>query len=187
MDANAAGPGGLVAPKIWRDKPVGELAPAHAVLDVIEEEDLCAPHCLLKQPRCGRRRFKSCLGTSPNAMIPESSTALAVELHLCARPAELTPLSSPFHGCFLGERAGIPKGVFSAWIPSSDASAIAKNSVATPKWPRLPLTGALRVVVKILMEQGLHVKRISMELGGNAPFIVFDDADVDAAVQGEAR
>ncbi|KAG1649040.1 Glutarate-semialdehyde dehydrogenase DavD [Nymphon striatum] len=42
MDANAAGPGGLVAPKIWRDKPVGELAPAHAVLDVIEEEDLCA-------------------------------------------------------------------------------------------------------------------------------------------------
>lgn len=119
----------------------------------------------------------------PNAMIARKvAPALAVGCTFVARPAELTPLSA-LAMAVLGERAGIPKGVFSV-IPSSDASAIGKELCANTKVAKITFTGSTRVG-KILMEQGAAtVKKVSMELGGNAPFIVFDDADVDAAVEG---
>ncbi|MEO1640459.1 MAG: NAD-dependent succinate-semialdehyde dehydrogenase [Pseudomonadota bacterium] len=119
----------------------------------------------------------------PNAMIARKvAPALAVGCTFVARPAELTPLSA-LAMAVLGERAGIPKGVFSA-VPSSDASAVGKELCVNPKVAKITFTGSTRVG-KILMEQGAAtVKKVSMELGGNAPFIVFDDADVDAAVEG---
>ena len=119
----------------------------------------------------------------PNAMIARKvAPALAVGCTFVARPAELTPLSA-LAMAVLGERAGIPKSVFSV-IPSSDASAVGQELCANPKVAKITFTGSTRVG-KILMEQGAAtVKKVSMELGGNAPFIVFDDADVDAAVEG---
>ncbi|MEL6416631.1 MAG: NAD-dependent succinate-semialdehyde dehydrogenase [Pseudomonadota bacterium] len=119
----------------------------------------------------------------PNAMIARKvAPALAVGCTFVARPAELTPLSA-LAMAVMGERAGIPKGVFSV-VPSSDASAVGKEFCANPKVAKITFTGSTRVG-KILMEQGAAtVKKVSMELGGNAPFIVFDDADVDSAVEG---
>ncbi len=119
----------------------------------------------------------------PNAMIARKvAPALAVGCTFVARPAELTPLSA-LAMAVLGERAGIPNGVFNV-IPSSDASAIGKELCANTKVAKITFTGSTRVG-KILMEQAAStVKKVSMELGGNAPFIVFDDADVDAAVEG---
>jgi len=119
----------------------------------------------------------------PNAMIARKvAPALAVGCAFVARPAELTPLSA-LGMAVLGERAGIPAGVFNV-IPSSDASAIGKELCANTKVAKITFTGSTRVG-KILMEQGAAtVKKVSMELGGNAPFIVFDDADIDAAVEG---
>lgn len=119
----------------------------------------------------------------PNAMIARKvAPALAVGCTFVARPAELTPLSA-LAMAVLGERAGIPAGVFSV-IPSSDSSAVGKELCANIKVAKITFTGSTRVG-KILMQQGAStVKKVSMELGGNAPFIVFDDADVDAAVEG---
>lgn len=119
----------------------------------------------------------------PNAMIARKvAPALAVGCTFVARPAELTPLSA-LAMAVLGERAGIPAGVFNV-IPSSNSSAVGKELCANSKVAKITFTGSTRVG-KILMEQGAAtVKKVSMELGGNAPFIVFDDADVDAAVEG---
>lgn len=119
----------------------------------------------------------------PNAMIARKvAPALAVGCTFVARPAELTPLSA-LAMAVLGERAGIPSGVFSV-IPSSDSSGVGKELCANTKVAKITFTGSTRVG-KILMQQAAStVKKVSMELGGNAPFIVFDDADVDAAVEG---
>lgn len=119
----------------------------------------------------------------PNAMIARKvAPALAVGCTFVARPAELTPLSA-LAMAVLGERAGIPAGVFNV-IPSSDAAGIGKELCANPKVAKITFTGSTRVG-KILMEQcASTIKKMSLELGGNAPFIVFDDADVDAAVEG---
>lgn len=119
----------------------------------------------------------------PNAMIARKvAPALAVGCTFVARPAELTPLSA-LAMAVLGARAGMPEGVFNV-VPSSDASAIGKELCTNTKVAKITFTGSTRVG-KILMEQGAAtVKKVSMELGGNAPFIVFDDADIDAAVEG---
>src|SRR5258707_9845760 len=82
----------------------------------------------------------------------------------------------------LGERAGIPKGVFS--VVTGSSSAIGGEITSNPIVRKLTFTGST-AVGKILLEQcSKTVKKASMELGGNAPFIVFDDADLDAAVEG---
>jgi len=119
----------------------------------------------------------------PNAMIARKvAPALAVGCTFVARPAELTPLSA-LAMAVLGERAGIPAGVFNV-IPSSDSPAIGKELCTSPKVAKITFTGSTRVG-QILMEQcAPTIKKMSLELGGNAPFIVFDDADVDAAVEG---
>ncbi|WP_373236141.1 NAD-dependent succinate-semialdehyde dehydrogenase [Cohaesibacter celericrescens] len=119
----------------------------------------------------------------PNAMIARKvAPALAVGCAFVARPAELTPLSA-LAMAVLAERAGIPKGIFNV-LPNSDASAAGQELCANPKVAKITFTGSTRVG-QILMRQCANgIKKMSLELGGNAPFIVFDDADLDAAVEG---
>lgn len=119
----------------------------------------------------------------PNAMIARKvAPALAVGCTFVARPAELTPLSA-LAMAVLAERAGIPAGVFNV-IPSSDSAGVGKELCSNEKVAKITFTGSTRVG-KILMNQCSNtIKKMSLELGGNAPFIVFDDADLDAAVDG---
>ncbi|OWY03688.1 succinate-semialdehyde dehydrogenase (NADP(+)) [Thioclava sp. F1Mire-8] len=119
----------------------------------------------------------------PNAMIARKlAPALAAGCTFVGRPSELTPLSA-LAMAVLAERAGIPAGVFNI-IPGVDAAGMGEELCANPKVAKITFTGSTRVG-KILMRQGAEtVKKISLELGGNAPFLVFDDADLDAAVDG---
>ncbi len=119
----------------------------------------------------------------PNAMIARKvAPALAVGCTFVARPAELTPLSA-LAMAVLAERAGIPAGVFNV-IPSTDSAGVGQELCANDKVAKITFTGSTRVG-RILMRQCSDtIKKMSLELGGNAPFIVFDDADIDAAVEG---
>ena len=115
-------------------------------------------------------------------MVRKLAPALAAGCTFVARPAELTPLSA-LAVAVLADRAGIPAGVFNV-IPSHDAASMGAELCANPKVAKITFTGSTRVG-KILMHQCAEgIKKMSMELGGNAPFIVFDDADIDAAVEG---
>lgn len=119
----------------------------------------------------------------PNAMIARKvAPALAAGCTFVARPAELTPLSA-LAMAVLAERAGIPAGVFNV-VPSSDAAAIGKELCENPKVSKITFTGSTRVGKILLRQCADGIKKVSLELGGNAPFIVFDDADLDAAVEG---
>ena len=119
----------------------------------------------------------------PNAMITrKAGPALAAGCAFVARPAKETPLSALVMGV-LAERAGIPKGVLSI-IPSSKSSEIGKEFCQNPIVRKLTFTGSTEVGRILLRQAADSVMKCSMELGGNAPFIVFDDADIDAAVEG---
>ena len=119
----------------------------------------------------------------PNAMIARKvAPALAVGCAMVARPAAETPLSA-LAMALLAERAGVPPGVFSV-ITSKKSSAIGKEFCENPIVRKLTFTGSTEVG-RILLRQGAdQIMKMSMELGGNAPFIVFDDADLDKAVEG---
>ncbi|MDJ0637367.1 MAG: NAD-dependent succinate-semialdehyde dehydrogenase [Paracoccaceae bacterium] len=119
----------------------------------------------------------------PNAMIARKvGPALAVGCSFVAKPAAETPLSA-LAMAVLAERAGLPKGLLSV-ITSTDAAAIGQEFCDNQKVRKLTFTGSTQVG-RILMRQSAdQVMKTSMELGGNAPFIVFDDADLDAAVEG---
>ncbi|MCA0938606.1 NAD-dependent succinate-semialdehyde dehydrogenase [Salipiger pacificus] len=119
----------------------------------------------------------------PNAMLARKmAPALAVGCTMVARPSEFTPLSA-LALAVLAERAGVPAGVFNV-LPGLDAAGMGMEMCASQKVAKLTFTGSTRVG-KLLMKQGADtVKKLSLELGGNAPFIVFDDADLDAAVEG---
>jgi succinate-semialdehyde dehydrogenase/glutarate-semialdehyde dehydrogenase len=118
----------------------------------------------------------------PSAMITRKvAPALAAGCPIVLKPAELTPYSA-LALAVLAERAGVPKGVFSVVI--GDAKAIGAEMCANPIVRKLSFTGSTPVG-RLLMEQcAPTVKKLSLELGGNASFIVFDDADLDAAVEG---
>lgn len=118
----------------------------------------------------------------PIAMITRKcAPALAAGCPVVIKPAELTPLSA-FALAELAERAGIPAGIIN--VVTGVASEIGGEMTSNPIVRKLSFTGSTRVG-KLLMEQCAGtVKKVSMELGGNAPFIVFDDADLDAAVEG---
>ncbi|MFV2038414.1 MAG: NAD-dependent succinate-semialdehyde dehydrogenase, partial [Paracoccaceae bacterium] len=119
----------------------------------------------------------------PNAMITrKAGPALAAGCAFIARPASETPLSALALGV-LADRAGIPKGVLSI-IPSTKSSDIGREFCENPKVRKLTFTGSTEVGRILLAQAAAQVKKCSMELGGNAPFIVFDDADLDAAVEG---
>ena len=119
----------------------------------------------------------------PNAMIARKvAPALAVGCTFVARPAKETPLSA-LAIALLAERAGVPAGVFSV-ITNTRASIVGKEFCDNPIVRKLTFTGSTEVG-RILMEQAAgQIMKTSMELGGNAPFIVFDDADLDKAVEG---
>ncbi|MEE2861207.1 MAG: NAD-dependent succinate-semialdehyde dehydrogenase [Pseudomonadota bacterium] len=119
----------------------------------------------------------------PNAMIArKAGPALAVGCGFVARPAAETPLSA-LAMAVLGERAGLPRGILSV-VPSSRSSDIGKEFCENPKVRKLTFTGSTEVGRILLRQAADQVMKCSMELGGNAPFIVFDDADLDAAVEG---
>jgi len=119
----------------------------------------------------------------PNAMIARKiAPAFAAGCTVVAKPAEQTPLSATAMAV-LAERAGFPAGIFNV-VTSSDGPAVGKEMCDNRKVRKLTFTGSTEVG-RILMRQCADdIKKISLELGGNAPFIVFDDADLDAAVQG---
>ncbi|HRK42194.1 MAG TPA: NAD-dependent succinate-semialdehyde dehydrogenase [Gemmobacter sp.] len=119
----------------------------------------------------------------PNAMIARKlAPALAAGCTIVAKPAAETPLSA-LALAVLAERAGLPKGVLSI-LPSTDAVGLGLEFCENPLVSKISFTGSTHVG-RILMRQGAaQIKKLSLELGGNAPFIVFDDADLEAAVQG---
>ncbi|MES0826682.1 NAD-dependent succinate-semialdehyde dehydrogenase [Ruegeria sp. SCP11] len=119
----------------------------------------------------------------PNAMITrKAGPALAAGCAFVARPAKETPLSALVLAV-LAHEAGVPAGVFNV-VPSSRASEIGKEFCENPGVRKLTFTGSTEVGRILLKQAADQVMKCSMELGGNAPFIVFDDADLDAAVEG---
>ncbi|MDG1801357.1 MAG: NAD-dependent succinate-semialdehyde dehydrogenase [Paracoccaceae bacterium] len=119
----------------------------------------------------------------PNAMIARKvAPALAAGCAFVVRPASLTPLSA-LAMAKLAQEAGIPDGLFSV-ITSDDASGVGKEFCENHKVRKLTFTGSTGVGRILLRQSADQVMKCSMELGGNAPFIVFDDADLDDAVIG---
>ena len=119
----------------------------------------------------------------PNAMITrKAAPALAAGCAFLVRPASQTPLSALAMGV-LADRAGLPKGIFSV-LPSNAASDVGKEFCENHAVRKLSFTGSTEVGRILLRQAADQVMKCSMELGGNAPFIVFDDADLDAAVEG---
>ena len=118
----------------------------------------------------------------PSAMIArKAGPALAAGCPIVVKPAPATPLSA-LALAVLAERAGIPAGVFS--VVTGDAEAIGTEMTSNPLVRKLTFTGSTRVGKLLMAQAASTMKRVSMELGGNAPFIVFDDADLEAAVTG---
>ncbi len=119
----------------------------------------------------------------PNAMITrKAGPALAAGCAFVGRPAAETPLSATVLAV-LADRAGIPAGVFNI-VTSSRSSEIGKEFCENPAVRKITFTGSTEVGRILLRQAADQVMKCSMELGGNAPFIVFDDADLDAAVEG---
>ncbi len=119
----------------------------------------------------------------PNAMIARKvAPALAAGCALIARPASETPLSALAMAA-LAEEAGVPKGLFSV-VPSTRSRSIGEEFCSNPTVRKITFTGSTEVGRILMRQAGDQIKKVSMELGGNAPFIVFDDADLDEAVQG---
>ena len=118
----------------------------------------------------------------PAAMITrKAAPALAAGCTLVLKPASQTPFSA-LALCVLAERAGIPAGVLS--VVTGDSSAIGGALTASPVVRKLSFTGSTPIGIQLLQQSAATVKKVTMELGGNAPFIVFDDADLEKAVEG---
>jgi succinate-semialdehyde dehydrogenase/glutarate-semialdehyde dehydrogenase len=152
----------------------GDVIPAHAADKRI---------VVLKEP------IGVCAGITPwnfpSAMITrKAAPAIAAGCTFVVKPAEQTPLSA-LALCEIAERAGLPPGVLNVVTgDAADAPEIGRELTENPIVRAVSFTGSTEVG-KILMRQcASTVKRVSLELGGNAPFIVFDDADLDAAVEG---
>lgn len=118
----------------------------------------------------------------PAAMITRKvGPALAAGCAMIVKPAEDTPLTA-LALAVLAERAGIPAGVFQVIV--GDARQIGGELTASADVRKLSFTGSTEVGRLLMAQSAPTIKRLSLELGGNAPFIVFDDADIDAAVEG---
>ena len=119
----------------------------------------------------------------PIAMITRKcAPALAAGCPVVIKPAEDTPLSA-LALAELAERAGMPKGVFNV-VTAGDPAAVGGELTANPLVRKLSFTGSTEIGKLLMRQCAGTVKKLSLELGGNAPFIVFDDADLDAAVAG---
>ncbi len=118
----------------------------------------------------------------PNAMITrKAGPALAAGCTMVIKPASQTPFSA-LALCELAERAGIPKGVIS--VVTGAAAVIGAELTGNPLVRKFTFTGSTEIGKQLMAQCAGTVKKVSLELGGNAPFIVFDDADLDAAVEG---
>ncbi|SBT09984.1 succinate-semialdehyde dehydrogenase I, NADP-dependent [Candidatus Accumulibacter aalborgensis] len=170
----------------------GEIAYAASFIEWFAEEgkriygDMIPPHHADKRVLVAKEPIGVCAAITPwnfpAAMITRKvGPALAAGCTIVLKPAEATPLSA-LALAELAERAGVPKGVFN--VLTGDPVAIGGELCANPTVRKLSFTGSTEVG-RILMQQcAPTIKKLSLELGGNAPFIVFDDADLDAAVQG---
>ncbi|HUO93543.1 MAG TPA: NAD-dependent succinate-semialdehyde dehydrogenase [Rhizomicrobium sp.] len=119
----------------------------------------------------------------PNAMITRKcAPALAAGCTFVIKPAEDTPLSA-LALAELGQRAGLPAGVFNV-VPSDQAAKVGAELTQNPLVRKFSFTGSTEIGKLLMRQCASTVKKVSLELGGNAPFIVFDDADLDAAVEG---
>ena len=118
----------------------------------------------------------------PAAMIArKAGPALAVGCTMVSKPATATPFTA-LAMAELGERAGLPRGVFN--VITGASGAIGSELTANPIVRKLTFTGSTEVGKYLMRESAATMKKVSMELGGNAPFIVFNDADIDAAIEG---
>ena len=118
----------------------------------------------------------------PAAMITrKAGPALAAGCTMVVKPAESTPLSA-FALAVLAERAGIPAGVFN--VLTGEPRAIGGEMTSNPDVRKITFTGSTGVGRLLMSQSADTIKKLSLELGGNAPLIVFDDADLDAAVEG---
>lgn len=118
----------------------------------------------------------------PNAMITRKvGPALAAGCAVVLKPASQTPFSA-IALAVLAERAGVPKGLFS--VITGSARAIGAAMTESPIVRKLTFTGSTEVGITLMRQSADTVKKLGLELGGNAPFIVFDDADLDTAVEG---
>ena len=118
----------------------------------------------------------------PAAMITrKAGPALAAGCPMVLKPAGATPFSA-LALAVLAERAGVPPGVFS--VVTGSSSEIGGEMTANPLVRKLSFTGSTDTGRKLMAQSAPTIKKLSLELGGNAPFIVFDDADLDAAVEG---
>lgn len=118
----------------------------------------------------------------PSSMITrKAGAALAAGCTLVAKPASATPHSA-LALAELAERAGVPPGVFN--VVTGKADEIGAELTANPKVRKLSFTGSTATGRALMVQAAEHIQKISLELGGNAPFIVFDDADLDSAVAG---
>ncbi|TDL45201.1 NAD-dependent succinate-semialdehyde dehydrogenase [Microbacterium oleivorans] len=108
--------------------------------------------------------------------------ALAAGCTVVVKPAELTPLTTLFFVQLLAE-AGVPAGVVNV-ITTASSGAVSAPIIADPRLRKLSFTGSTPVGQKLIAQAAEGVLRVSMELGGNAPFVVFEDADLDKAVDG---
>ena len=118
----------------------------------------------------------------PTAMIArKAAAAMGAGCTIVAKPASQTPFSALAYGV-LAEDVGIPKGVLN--IITGKASAIADEMCENPKLRKITFTGSTEIGKSLASKAMAHMKRVSMELGGNAPVIIFDDADLDRAVEG---
>ena len=118
----------------------------------------------------------------PTAMLTrKAGPALAAGCSMVVKPATQTPFSA-LAFAELGARAGLPKGLLS--VLTGSAAKIGAEMTASPVVRKLTFTGSTEVGRTLMRQSADTIKKLSLELGGNAPFIVFDDADVDAAVEG---
>jgi succinate-semialdehyde dehydrogenase/glutarate-semialdehyde dehydrogenase len=118
----------------------------------------------------------------PMAMLARKvAAALAAGCTVVAKPAELTPFSA-LAFALLGERAGVPVGVFN--VVTGDSAAIGDEFTDNPTIKKISFTGSTRVGKLLQKKSATNLTKLSLELGGNAPLLVFDDADLDLAVDG---
>ena len=118
----------------------------------------------------------------PSAMITRKmGPALAAGCTMVLKPATATPYSA-LALAVLAQQAGIPAGVFN--VVTGSARAIGGELTRNPAVAKLTFTGSTEIGIQLMRECAETVKKVSMELGGNAPFLVFDDADVDSAIEG---
>ncbi|MBB3977152.1 succinate-semialdehyde dehydrogenase/glutarate-semialdehyde dehydrogenase [Rhizobium azooxidifex] len=118
----------------------------------------------------------------PNAMITrKAGPAFAAGCAMVLKPASQTPFSA-IAIAVLAERAGLPPGLFS--VITGSAREIGAEMTANPTVRKLTFTGSTEVGAELYRQSATTIKKLGLELGGNAPFIVFDDADLDAAVEG---